>query len=416
MVPNLKFYPPVYMEGPFRFGEYELVSRIGEGGMGQVFKAFRLKKMDGRELRMRTPLALKVPSSQLLNSGPATAAQMLAEAEAAARVHHPNVVSLRDVGEVHGIPFLVMDFLDGQGLDEELEAGPVAPDQILETAIAIAQGLSAIHQAGLVHRDLKPSNVFVSTDGKIKLLDLGIAKALDAQTHLTATGMSKGTPGYMAPEQLVEGVQLDAKSDLFSFGALIAELALGESVFRAASVGQFVMLMNRAEEHLAAESIGSRVNLAVPGLGDLVVRCMRKDPRQRPVSAEEIARLLRALGKPEPEPEPELEPEPTVDEAAAPEPEPEAVTGSEPAPKADLETMRQKWDRSPKIKREDFVRPRTGVQHRVFDWLSNWHYWFARRNSAGVVALSYTALAMCMILGMVYSALYLFIFITELFS
>ena len=292
---NLKFYPPVYMEGPFRFGDYELVSKLGEGGMGQVFKAFRLKEVGGKQVRMPTPYALKVPSSQLLRSDPKIGDQMLAEAVAASRVHHPNVVSLLDVGEVHGIPFLVMDFLDGYGLDEMLENGALPPLLVVDVALAIASGLSAIHGAGLVHRDLKPSNVFVLSNGTFKLLDLGIAKAVDAQTRLTGTGMSKGTPGYMAPEQLEKGVQLDAKSDLFSFGALVAEMSLGEPVFYGATLIQLLMLMTKAEEHLARESIGSRVNGQCRGLGDLALHCMRMEPEMRPSSAAEVVEALRAL-------------------------------------------------------------------------------------------------------------------------
>jgi len=325
---NLKFYPPVYMEGPFRFGDYELASKLGEGGMGQVFKAYKLKEVGGKQVRMPTPYALKVPSSQLLQSD-TIAAQMLAEAVAASRVHHANVVSLLDVGEVHGIPFLVMDFLEGKGLDEVLKAGPLPPGKILDAALAIANGLSAIHAAGLVHRDLKPSNVFVSSNGGYKLLDLGIAKAVDAQTRLTGTGMSKGTPGYMAPEQLVAGEHLDAKSDLFSLGALVAELALGKPVFYGETLIQLLMLMPVAEAHLASERIGPRVNHVQPGLGDLVMRCMRTDANQRP-GADEVAGLLRQLGTAPPNLEPPQPPGPPRPKPKPPPAKPKVVEATRP--------------------------------------------------------------------------------------
>jgi len=292
---NLKFYPPHYLEEPFRFGDYELVSLLGSGGMGQVFEARRVKEVAGELIRIRGAYALKLPSIQLLRADPHVGKQMLLEARAASQVDHVNVVSLFDVGEVEGIPYLTMDLLSGEGLEVVLARGALAPAKVLEVGIAMAAGLAAIHEAGLVHRDVKPSNVFMTTDGGIKLLDLGIAKAVDAQSRLTGTGMSKGTPGYMAPEQLVPGVSLDSKVDLFSLGAVLAELALGEPVFYGETLIQLLMLMPVADKHVAAQSIQSRVDAVCPGLGDVVVQCLRTEPSARPASAAAIHGLLEAL-------------------------------------------------------------------------------------------------------------------------
>ena len=294
---NLKYYPPLHWDEPFRFGDYELLSLLGSGGMGQVFEARRVKRVGGKEVRMPTPFALKVPSVQLLRSDSTIAEQLLAEAVAAAKVHHANVVSLLDVGEVHGIPYLVMDYLEGQGLDDLLEQGPIHPDQAVQIGIEVATGLEAIHKAGLVHRDLKPSNIFITESGRVKLLDLGIAKAVDAQTRLTGTGMSKGTPGYMAPEQLIQA-PLDSRVDLFALGAVLAEAVLGEPVFIGATLIQLIMLMPAAEKHVASQSIGPRINTLKPGLGDVITRCLRQDPDARPDGAAGVRKALAVLSLP----------------------------------------------------------------------------------------------------------------------
>lgn len=292
---DLDYYPPHKINEPFRFGDYELVSLLGEGGMGQVFKAWKVKEVGGEVLRMRRPFALKIPSVHLLRADPTIARQMVAEARAALKVNHANVVGLEDVGEIHGIPYLAMDLLEGEGLEVVLTRGALPGPEVLDIGIAVAAGLSAIHAAGLVHRDLKPSNVFMLRSGEIKILDLGIAKAIDAQTRLTGTGMSKGTPGYMAPEQLVRGAQIDAQVDVFALGALLAEAALGEPVFYAESLVDLLMLMPMADEHVATTSVAGRVNAVHPGLGDIVGQCMRKAPERRPAGADDVRTQIAEL-------------------------------------------------------------------------------------------------------------------------
>jgi len=282
---NLKFYPPPYLESPFRFGDYELLSLLGSGGMGQVFEARRVKVIGDEEVRLQAAYALKIPSVQLLRSDPTIAKQMLAEARAAAKISHPNVVGMLDVGDVGGIPFLVMDYLDGHGLEVELQNGPIPLEQAIHIGIEVATALDEIHRAGLVHRDLKPSNIFLTTSGDVKLLDLGIAKNVDAKTRLTGTGLSKGTPGYMAPEQLVRGARLDGQVDVFALGAVLAEMILGGPVFYGSTLVELLMLMPAAEEHVAADSISTRVDAIAPGLGPLVVQCMRQEPHNRPSGA-----------------------------------------------------------------------------------------------------------------------------------
>jgi len=305
-------------ELPCDFGPYRLESRIGEGGMGTVFMGLELESLS-YDVRVET--AVKVPDAKLLRNDPTMADQFIREARAAATVRHPAVVALKKVGQVHGIPYLAMEFLQGEGLEKALARGPLPPAEVLHISVELCRGLQAVHNAGMVHRDLKPSNVFRTSHGEVKLLDLGIAKAMDAATRMTGTGMSRGTPGYMAPEQLEDGAELDGRTDLFALGATIAELALGEPIFVGDTLIALMMIMSNSEAHVARQSVGSRVDIACPGLGDIVVQCLRQSPEQRPASANEVESLLRALGG--------LEPSPPVP-AAQSKPSPEVATA--PAP------------------------------------------------------------------------------------
>jgi len=277
---------------PSDFGPYRLESRLGEGGMGAVFLGIEL---ESSALGVRVESAIKIPDAKLLRNDPTMAAQFVREAHAASRVRHPAVVKLEKVGMVGDIPYIAMDLLYGEGLEKTLERGPMPPAEVVAAGIAICGGLDAVHKAGLIHRDLKPSNVFRTTHGEFKLLDLGIAKAMDAATRMTGTGMSKGTPGYMAPEQLEDGKSLDERTDLFALGAVLAELALGEPVFVGETLMSLLMVMSKAEAHVADSSVGQRVNLVCPGLGNIVVDCLRQSPGDRPNSAAEVHSALSDL-------------------------------------------------------------------------------------------------------------------------
>jgi len=289
--------------------------------MGAVFLGIEL---ESSALGVRVESAIKIPDAKLLRNDPTMAAQFVREAQAAARVRHPAVVRLEKVGMVGDIPYIAMELLYGEGLEKTLERGPMPPAEVVAAGIAICGGLDAVHKAGLIHRDLKPSNIFRTTHGEVKLLDLGIAKAMDAATRMTGTGMSKGTPGYMAPEQLEDGKSLDERTDLFALGAVLAELALGEPVFVGETLMSLLLLMSKAEVHVADSSVGPRVNAVCPGLGDVVVACMRQQPSTRPSSAAEVRRALSALSAPAPAPAPSV---------SSPSPNPEPVESPAPPKK-----------------------------------------------------------------------------------
>src|SRR5262245_36024347 len=202
-----------------RLGPYEIVSGIGAGGMGEVYRA--------RDTRLEREVAVKLLSRELTSSQIARE-RFQREARTIAALHHPHICSIYDVGETHEHQaFIVMEFLQGETLEERLRKGPFALPVLLETAIALADALAAAHAAGIVHRDLKPANVFLTAWGP-KLLDFGIAKTAPpvvgansvtqtdaAPTMLTAEGAAVGTLAYMAPEQL-RGDDVDARTDVFS--------------------------------------------------------------------------------------------------------------------------------------------------------------------------------------------------------
>src|SRR5271154_6932707 len=183
---------------PERIGPYEITGKLGEGGMGIVYSAI--------DTRLNRPVALKM----ILDSGydEDSRKRFLREAQAAARVTHPNICRLYDIGEVNGQPFLVMELLEGESISERLRRGPLPLAEALQVMLSILSALAALHKSSIVHRDLKPSNVFLSTHG-VKLLDFGLAKPIArhsddgrTQTELTAHGVIAGTPRYSSPEQV----------------------------------------------------------------------------------------------------------------------------------------------------------------------------------------------------------------------
>src|SRR5215472_3658268 len=225
-----------------RLGPYEVVALLGSGGMAEVYRA--------KDTRLGREVAVKVVSEALGADG-AFVERFEREARLVGSVSHPNVVALHDVGVHDGKPYFVTELLQGQTLRTRLENGPVPLGTALSWATQMAEGLAAAHERGIVHRDLKPENVLVTRDGHLKLLDFGIAKVIAAAQDLqpedagphgllnetmasgnskTGTGVTIGTPGYMSPEQ-VRGDPVDARTDLFSLGAVMYELISGRRAF-----------------------------------------------------------------------------------------------------------------------------------------------------------------------------------------
>src|SRR5262245_11283156 len=222
-----------------RLGPYEIVSLVGAGGMGEVYKA--------RDTRLDRAVALKVLSGSVVR--PDARLRFEREARAISRLSHPRICALYDVGRDDDIDYLVMEFLDGETLSARLLRGPLPLEQVLRYAIEIAEGIDAAHQQGIVHRDLKPSNIMLTRAGA-KLLDFGVAKLRPepgpplspdspTKTDETADGVIIGTLCYMAPEQL-DGREADARSDLFTFGAIVHEMVTGRRAFAATTQARLI--------------------------------------------------------------------------------------------------------------------------------------------------------------------------------
>jgi serine/threonine protein kinase len=213
-----------------RLGPYELTALIGAGGMGEVYRA--------HDTRLGRDVAIKVLPAEY-----ATDTDRLhrfeQEARAASALNHPNILVVYDVGAHDGAPFLVTELLEGESLRERLTRGPLAARKAADLAVQVCSGLAAAHEKGIVHRDLKPENLFVTRDGRVKILDFGLAKlrpapqeaaAAPTALHTTEPGTVMGTVAYMSPEQ-VRGQAVDQRSDIFSLGAVLHEMVTGTAAF-----------------------------------------------------------------------------------------------------------------------------------------------------------------------------------------
>jgi eukaryotic-like serine/threonine-protein kinase len=276
-----------------RIGSYTIACRIGAGGMGEVWRA--------RDDRLGRDVAIKL----LLPHATTVAERLRAferEARAVGTLNHPNVLTVHDVGEHHGAPFLVTECLEGQSLRARLRSGTVAVDATLDIAAQVARGLGAAHARGIVHRDLKPENIFLASDGRVKILDFGLASLHDAAPAAprdAARSLAAGTAGYMAPEQ-VRGASVDHRADIFAFGAVVYEMLVGRPPYQAASVlGTLEAVLTTVPPDLlqAAPAIP-------PRLSAIVHRCLEQSPAARFATIGELSVDLdaaaRALSPPPP--------------------------------------------------------------------------------------------------------------------
>jgi Tol biopolymer transport system component len=274
-----------------RLGPYEIVSLLGAGGMGEVFRA--------RDSRLGRDVAIKVLPERL-SSDVEAHARFEREAHAVAALSHPNIVALLDIGKSGETAFAVMELLNGETLRERLHSGALPGRKAVETACEVAIGLAAAHEHGIVHRDLKPENIFLTRDGRVKLLDFGLAKDLvprspDATSAPTIAptepGTVMGTVGYMSPEQ-VRGKTADHRTDIFSFGAVLYEMMAGRRAFEGSSAVETMnaILVSEPPE-IAADASG-----VSPAAARIVRRCLEKAPEQRFQSARDLAFALEALG------------------------------------------------------------------------------------------------------------------------
>ena len=286
---------------PLRFGRMELVALLGEGGMGRVFEAVLLG-----EQGFRKRLALKVIRADVADRVEGLARDLVDEARTGGLLHHPGVVDVYDFGITEGQPWIAMELVRGCSLADLLAAaGALPPGLVLELGAAIAAALDHAHSLGdgdikgLVHRDLKPSNVLLGRDGEIKLVDFGLARAVDAAGGRTEPGASRGTPAYMSPEQ-AQAKRVDGRSDLFALGAVLFELATGERLLQGETLVQVMMSLIRIGERIGDPAFADALDDRLPGLADIVQRCCRAEADERYASASEVEADLETLSRLQP--------------------------------------------------------------------------------------------------------------------
>ena len=276
-----------------RLGPYEILSPLGAGGMGEVYRA--------KDPRLGREVAVKVlPASYSADADRLRRFEQ--EARAAGLLNHPNITAVYDIGSAEGAPYVVSELLDGQTLRAELAGGRLPVRTVLDYARQLAQGLAAAHEKGIVHRDLKPENIFVTNDGRVKILDFGLAKLVqpderaDSKTDLpTATagtepGVVLGTLGYMSPEQ-VRGRAADARSDIFSFGAILYEMLSGRRAFSGDSTADTMSAILKEDP----PDLSATNQSVTPGLERIVRHCLEKNPERRVHSAHDLAFELETI-------------------------------------------------------------------------------------------------------------------------
>ena len=269
-----------------RLGPYEVLAPLGSGAMGEVYRA--------RDTRLEREVAVKVlPAS--FSADPDRLRRFDQEARAASALNHPNILAIYDVGTHDGAPYVVSELLEGGTLRERL-GSPLPARKAVDYGIQIAQGLAAAHEKGIVHRDLKPENLFVTKDGRVKILDFGLAKLTRPETAAgsltdvptltagTEPGVVMGTVGYMSPEQ-VRGQPADHRSDIFAFGSVLYEMLSGRRAFRGSSAIETMSAILKEEPPELSQSVTG----VPPSLERIVRRCLEKDPAERFQSARDLA-------------------------------------------------------------------------------------------------------------------------------
>ncbi len=268
-----------------RLGPYRVLGVLGAGGMGIVFRA--------EDTQLRRPVALKVLAPEL-NADPANRQRFLREARAAAALKGDHVVTVHQVGEDRGLPYMALELLEGETLETRLRrAGRLPTAEVLRIGREICEGLAAAHERGLVHRDVKPANVWLEAPrGRVKLLDFGLALAARGDPRLTQSGAVVGTPAYLAPEQARGGTP-DPRSDLFSLGCVLYRACTGQLPFRGSDT-LAVLTALAVENPTPVRQLNPELPLA---LGDLVMRLLSKAPAARPKSARAVIEAIDAIGE-----------------------------------------------------------------------------------------------------------------------
>jgi serine/threonine protein kinase/Tol biopolymer transport system component len=270
---------------------YEILGLLGAGGMGEVYRA--------RDSHLQRDVAIKILAS-FTSADADLLRRFQQEAQAAAALNHPNILAVFQFGSFQGAPYLVSELLEGSTLRELLKTGPLPIRKSIDYGVQIARGLAAAHEKGIVHRDLKPENLFVTRDGRVKILDFGLARVTrheaapdgsDATlTNATDPGTVMGTVGYMAPEQ-VRGQAADHRADIFAFGAILYEMLTGTRTFRKPTSAETMTAILNEDPPLISQVLPK----VPPGMQRVVHRCLEKNPEQRFHSAHDLAFALDAL-------------------------------------------------------------------------------------------------------------------------
>ncbi|PWT92909.1 MAG: hypothetical protein C5B55_05455, partial [Blastocatellia bacterium] len=271
---------------------YTITSKIGAGGMGEVYRA--------RDTRLDREVALKLLPLEV-SKDLDRLKRFEQEARATSALNHPNILTVYDIGTHDGSPFIVAELLKGEELREQLKDGPLAQRKVIDIAQQITQGLAAAHDKGITHRDLKPENLFVTTDGRVKILDFGLAKLrpqrnevisseVATEKQITDPGTIMGTVGYMSPEQ-VRGQHVDHRSDIFSFGSILYEMLSGQRAFQRETAAETMTAILK-EDPGELTTVDSEISLPMT---KILQRCLQKKPEQRFQSAHDLAFALEAL-------------------------------------------------------------------------------------------------------------------------
>jgi eukaryotic-like serine/threonine-protein kinase len=276
-----------------RLGPYEILAPLGAGGMGEVYRA--------RDTRLSREVAIKVLPSELA-ADQERLKRFEKEARSASSLNHPSIVTIYEIGQADSVSYIAMELVDGKTLREVLFAGALPVRRVLSIGAQVADGLAKAHACGIVHRDLKPENVMISADGFAKILDFGLAKLMqhepESPAHTkaetvsvgTEPGVVMGTVGYMSPEQAV-GQMLDFRSDQFSFGSVLYEMATGKRAFTGKTKPETLAAIIRGEP----EPIGTLNPKVPPPLRWIIERCLAKEPKDRYTSTEDLARDLASV-------------------------------------------------------------------------------------------------------------------------
>src|ERR1700693_5879239 len=272
-----------------RLGAYEVLAPLGAGGMGEVWRA--------RDTRLGREVAIKL-LSEALASDRDRLSRFEQEARSASALNHPNIITIYEIGSIDSVSYIAMELVQGRTLRDLIVEGPLPARRLLALAAQIADALARAHEAGIVHRDLKPENLMVTRDGLVKVLDFGLAKLAQPESGEvsamptvapaeTQRGVVLGTIGYMSPEQ-ASGKRADFRSDQFSFGSILYEMATGKRAFSRGTTAETLVAIIREE----AEPLGTLAPQVAAALRWVIERCLAKDPEERYASTRDLARDL----------------------------------------------------------------------------------------------------------------------------